>query len=166
MEQNKSSLNENRILIWGIIISIMAILLFLYNYPFHQSVDHTITAIIYIDGQASDKTTVSMKGEKTNYVLRKNERYDGSFDIVFYPGTNSKSVKADIRWDKVVGNWITYYSPGNFAVKLDGPYIEYISEDMTEFVLRDKETNIFIATSEELFDIYAMPYQQMYNKLK
>ena len=163
MKQEKILSNEKHVLLWGVVISIMAVLVFLYNYPFYQSIDHTITATIYIDGEESDKTTVTMKGEKTNYVLRQKERYVGSFDIAFYPGTNSKSVKTDIRWDKVVDYGITYYSVGNITVRLNGPYIEYISEDMTEFVLRDKEVNIFIATSDELFDIYATPYQQMYN---
>lgn len=160
MQQNKSLPDEKRILIWSGIILLMACFVFLYNFPFYRTIDHTIAATIYVDGQASDSTTVTMNGERTNYVLRQEERYEGSFDIALYPETNRKHVKAYIIWDDIVGTWITYYLSGNITVRFDGPYMEYINEDMTEFVLRDKEANIFIATSQELFDIYAVPYFQ------
>lgn len=157
MKQNKETVkNEKRILIWGVVILVIALGILLYNYPFYQSIDQTVTATVYVNGIAADTTAVTMSGKKSNYVLRSEEYYTGSFDIACYPGTNSSYAMTDIRWYKKHGYGITYWNKNaGITARIDGPSILYISEDMTEFVLRDRDNGTLIATAEDLLHLHA-----------
>jgi len=158
MEPQRKSQNEKHIVLWGIVILIFAIGIFLYSYPFYQPVDHTITATVYINGRAADTTTVTMQGEKSNYVLPREEHYNGTFAVAYFPSTCMEGVRSEISWDRKWGTHITYINIGNFGLLGTTPWVDYISEDMTEFVLRDRDTNTLIATSEELLHLYAQLY--------
>ena len=65
-------MNDKNITKRTVIFSTLMLLVLLYlvaSYvPFKQHIEQTIPAIVYINGEASDTTTVQIDGKKTNYL--------------------------------------------------------------------------------------------------
>lgn len=144
---NAMNRQNRRAAIWGAIILVVAAIFFLWACPFHRQIAQTVPATIYTDGAATGTTTVSINGEKTNYLLQDRDSFSGTFAIACLDKTNRSS--AGIYWQyknrQLAYNTIHYVRSG---VPADlGVVLLHISEDMTEFCLALEDGSV-IATSE------------------
>lgn len=52
--------------------------------PFNQKVTHEISAGIYENAVVTRETTIRIDGEKSNYLFRDDDSFDGEFHILSY----------------------------------------------------------------------------------
>lgn len=121
--------------------------------PFNQNVNHKISALIYENGVVTRETTVRIDGEKSNYLFRDDDSFDGKFHILSYKKTGSKGMKANVKWDKEhnIQN-ILYFQNATFP-SMDIIHELIINEEMTKFALMFKDGSV-IATSDDLYELY------------
>lgn len=126
--------------------------------PFSQTIEQEISANIYKDGAVVSETTISMQGEKTNYLFRRDESFVGYFAIPTVEKTVDKDMETSIRWSSEKGEnarYISFFKAGKIhaADKLGiVPYI-LINDSMTKFAIMLTDGTI-ISTSNELQEIY------------
>ena len=128
----------------------------LFEHNFERDIRQTVEATVYVDGEASDTTTVTIDGQQV-YRLISPYRTDllnfyGSFRVETVPQTCRDGVQMHIYGmeDSHV-QYIRGYYAGDFMVPFGGTLL--ISFDMTEFALQADE-NTVIATSEELHEAW------------
>ncbi|MFI3292622.1 MAG: hypothetical protein SNI70_03780 [Rikenellaceae bacterium] len=130
----------------------MCVIVFLNTYSFSSTISQTIPATVYVDGIAVEETTVTMEGERTNYVFHDNERYTGTFAIDCMEFTARDTQSVLITWDNDEHlQKFTYwdYAPEN---QDDICYFMLISDDMTQFGLL-RTDGAFITTSPEVLTL-------------
>ena len=123
--------------------------------PFTQSIDQEITAAVYRDGQIIDNTTVTIRGDKTRYLFRK-DSFVGEFRIPYVKATDIDDLQTQIRWyDPDNYQYITHFYKGSFTSADQRGLVNVllISEDMDDFALMTTSREV-IATSQELQELY------------
>lgn len=115
----------------------------------------------YINGEASDTTTVQIDGKKTNYLRPdKSDEFSGKFAIEMYEGTRYEITSAAINWIKP-SEYLLFYNAilayiGTSPRNLEMVHL-LIDEDMKQFIL-SLEDGVVIATSEEIYQQYGNRY--------
>jgi len=131
----------------------------LFQCNFERDIRQTVEATVYVDGEASDTTTVTMDGQQVYSLISpyrtKLLNFYGSFCVEAVPQTCRNGVQMHIysKEDSSV-QYIKGYYAGDFMIPFDGKLL--ISFDMTEFALQVNE-NTVIATSEELYEAWMAP---------
>lgn len=121
--------------------------------PFNQNIKQEIPVSIYINGVVSDETTVIMDGEKSNYLFRNDDSFNGKFHIIFYEKTGRDNMSANIEWDKEEHiQRLIYYQNATFP-SMDIISTLIINEKMTQFALMLTDGTV-IATTDELYKLY------------
>ena len=142
------------------IILVLAILLagywLLFQHTFERNIQKTVEATVYIDGKATDITTVSINGQQVYSLISpyRSEllNFYGSFCVEPVPQTCRDGVQMHIYGvENASVQYIRGYYAGDFMLPFDGTLL--ISFDMTEFALQADETTV-IATSEDLYDAW------------
>jgi hypothetical protein len=124
--------------------------------PFNKNINQQITANIYDNGVAVGETVLVIKGEKSNFLFRKKERFVGEFLIPYGEGTDKSELQAYITWngeDNTQG--ISYFYKGASKLAEDMGIVPYllINDSMTKFAIMLTDYTV-IATSDELYDLY------------
>lgn len=128
----------------------------LFEHNFERDIRQTVEATIYVDGDASDTTSVTIDGQQVYRLisLYRTEllNFYGSFRVGAIPQTCRDGVQMHIYGmeDSHV-QYIRGYYAGDFMVPFGGTLL--ISFDTTEFALQADE-NTVIATSEELYEAW------------
>ena len=65
--------------------------------PFTKNVDMQVEPAIYVDGSYVDRTTVTIKGEKTRYLFRE-DSFVGEIRIACLTKTDTEGLQAKIQW--------------------------------------------------------------------
>lgn len=82
--------------------------------PFKMNIDKQLEATIYMDGKFVDKTTVTIKGEKTRYLFR-DDSFVGEVRISCIEKMSVDGLQAKIRWhgnDELQS--LSFYYKGDF----------------------------------------------------
>lgn len=120
--------------------------------PFNSSIDQEITAKVYQNGSITDKTTIIMEGEKSNYLFTADE-FGGTFHITCYEKSGRKNMFARINWSSDENTQaLLYFQNGTFP-SMDVIRRIIINDEMTEFALMFTDGTV-IATSDEVYQIY------------
>ena len=128
----------------------------LFEHNFERDIRQTVEATVYVDGEASDTTTVTIDGQQVYRLISPYRtgllNFHGSFRVDAIPQTCRDGVQMHIYGmeDSHV-QYIRGYYAGDFMVPFGGTLL--ISFDMTEFALQADE-NTVIATSEELHEAW------------
>lgn len=136
------------------VVLILAIGIWIFSViPFNQKLTHEISAGIYEDGVVTRETTVLIDGEKSNYLFRDDDSFEGEFHILSYKKTGGNGMKANIKWDKKHNiQKLLYFQNATFP-SMDIIHELIINEQMTEFALMLKDGSV-IATSDDLYELY------------
>lgn len=128
----------------------------LFQCNFERDIRQTVEATVYVDGEASDTTTVTIDGQQVYSLISPYRtellNFYGSFCVEAVPQTCRDGVQMHVfgEEDSRV-QYIKGYYAGDFMIPFDGTLV--ISFDMTEFALQANE-NTVIATSEELYEAW------------
>ncbi len=127
----------------------LCIMTFLNQYSFSSTISQTIPATVYRDGIAVEETTVTMEGERTNYVFHDNEWYAGIFAIDCMEWTTHDTHLVEIRWDN--DHHLQKFSYWDYETEHheDICFFMVISDDMTQFGLQ-RTDGAYIVTSPEV----------------
>ena len=121
--------------------------------PFNQNVKQEISANIYENGVATDKTTVFIDGEKSNYLFRDDDSFNGKFHILSYEKTGREDMQASIRWgDEQDIQRLIYFQNASFP-DMDVIGTILINEEMTQLALMFTDGTV-IATSNEIYTLH------------
>lgn len=121
--------------------------------PFNQNIKQEISANIYENEVMIGETTVFIDGEKSNYLFRHDDSFDGKFYIQSYEKTGRDGMSASIRWgDENNIQRLVYFQNGTFP-SMDVISTMIISEKMTHFALMFTDGTV-IATSDEIYKLY------------
>lgn len=137
-------------------ITIIIVLIFalgfwwLYEAPFNQEINHQINANVYKDGDKVSETTVVIKGQKTNYLFKKDNRFKGKFIIPIFQ-TNEDSESEIYNQTYNVYQLVTRSLMPELTQDV---YSLFINEEMTNFaIISTTGDNTIIATSDELYQL-------------
>jgi hypothetical protein len=121
--------------------------------PFNQNINQEISANIYENGVLTGETTVSIDGEKSNYLFRDEESFNGRFYILSYEKTGRDGMFAHIAWknDEHIQSLIYYQNATYPSMDIISTII--INEEMTQFALMCTDGTV-IATSDEIHKLY------------
>ena len=121
--------------------------------PFNQNIKHEVSANIYENGSITDKTTILIDGEKSNYLFHNDESFSGKFHILSYEKTGREDTKAGIEWgDEQNIQRLLYYQNATFP-DMDVISTILINEEMTQLALMLTDGTV-IATSDEIYKLY------------
>ena len=133
------------------VICVVIAVYVLYNLPFSKDIEKTVTAVIYEDGIAVDKTDVYISGEKSRYIFHDNERFTGTFAMDCYEITGREGVSAGIFWGEDGDYAILHYiQNGSFPDLILDPFM-MMSLDMNDFAFRFEDGRV-VATSGEMYE--------------
>lgn len=129
----------------------------LFEHHFERDIRQTVEAAVYVDGAATDTTTVTIDGRQVYSLISPYRtellNFYGSFRVEAVPQTCRDGVQMHIYG--VENSSVQYmkgYYAGDFMIPFDGTVL--ISFDMTEFALQADEHTV-IATSRELYEQWA-----------
>lgn len=122
----------------------------LYEAPFNEEINHQIIANVYKDGEKINETTVFIKGQKTNYLFKEDNRFTGKFLIPYFETSeDSESVIYSENYN--VHQLVTRSLDPE--LRMDN-YFLFINEEMTNFaIISYFDDNIIIATSDDLHEL-------------
>ena len=106
----KSKLRIVAMIVLALIIAVWVI----DKIPFTARIDIQAEPTIYIDGKFVDKTSVTIKGEKTRYLFR-DDSFIGEIRIACVEKTGTDGLQAKIRWhgdDEL--QTLSFYHKGDF----------------------------------------------------
>lgn len=121
--------------------------------PFNQNIKQEISANIYENGVVTGETNVFIDGEKSNYLFRNDDSFNGKFHILSYEKTGRDNISAHIAWDNDEHiQRLIYYRNATFP-SMDIISTLIINEKMTQFALMFTDGTV-IATSDEIYKLY------------
>lgn len=146
--------------IFKIIALVVAILIIgiwqLYKTPFNQLHDSNINANLYKDGVRIGDTTVSIYGQKSNYLFHDSNRFEGKFIIPSYEITYSGLAIINRMLDTNMHElWYAQVDPF-MAKEIVAPIL--INDNMNTFALMTIDGTV-IATSDEMNELYTKHVQ-------
>ena len=106
----KRNLKTMSIVVFVIILSVWII----DKIPFKAKIDMQVEPTIYMEGKFVDKTTVTIKGEKTRYLFR-DDSFVGEIRIACVEKTAADGLQAKISWhgnDELQS--LSFYYKGDF----------------------------------------------------
>lgn len=129
----------------------------LFEHHFERDIRQTVEAAVYVDGAATDTTTVTIDGQQVYSLLSPYRtellNFYGSFRVEAVPQTCRNGVEMHIYGGENSSvQYMKAYYAGDFMIPFDGTVL--ISFDMTEFALQADEHTV-IATSRELYEQWA-----------
>ena len=129
----------------------------LFEHHFERDIRQTVEAAVYVDGTATDTTTVTIDGQQVYSLLSPYRtellNFYGSFRVEAVPQTCRNGVEMHIYGvENSSVQYMKAYYAGDFMIPFDGTVL--ISFDMTEFALQADEHTV-IATSRELYEQWA-----------
>ena len=129
----------------------------LFEHHFERDIRQTVEAAVYVDGTATDTTTVTIDGQQVYSLLSPYRtellNFYGSFRVEAVPQTCRNGVEMHIYGGENSSvQYMKAYYAGDFMIPFDGTVL--ISFDMTEFALQADEHTV-IATSRELYEQWA-----------
>lgn len=129
----------------------------LFEHHFERDIRQTVEAAVYVDGAATDTTTVTIDGQQVYSLLSPYRtellNFYGSFRVEAVPQTCRDGVEMHIYGvENSSVQYMKAYYAGDFMIPFDGTVL--ISFDMTEFALQADEHTV-IATSRELYEQWA-----------
>lgn len=129
----------------------------LFEHHFERDIRQTVEAAVYVDGAATDTTTVTIDGQQVYSLLSPYRtellNFYGSFRVEAVPQTCRNGVEMHIYGvENSSVQYMKAYYAGDFMIPFDGTVL--ISFDMTEFALQADEHTV-IATSRELYEQWA-----------
>ena len=145
----------------GTLLILLALLLagyyVLFEHHFERDIRQTVEAAVYVDGTATDTTTVTIDGQQVYSLLSPYRtellNFYGSFRVEAVPQTCRNGVEMHIYGvENSSVQYMKAYYAGDFMIPFDGTVL--ISFDMTEFALQADEHTV-IATSRELYEQWA-----------
>ena len=145
----------------GTLLILLALLLagyyVLFEHHFERDIRQTEEAAVYVDGTATDTTTVTIDGQQVYSLLSPYRtellNFYGSFRVEAVPQTCRDGVEMHIYGvENSSVQYMKAYYAGDFMIPFDGTVL--ISFDMTEFALQADEHTV-IATSRELYEQWA-----------
>lgn len=145
----------------GTLLILLALLLagyyVLFEHHFERDIRQTVEAAVYVDGAATDTTTVTIDGQQVYSLLSPYRtellNFYGSFRVEAVPQTCRNGVEMHIYGGENSSvQYMKAYYAGDFMIPFDGTVL--ISFDMTEFALQADEHTV-IATSRELYEQWA-----------
>lgn len=145
----------------GTLLILLALLLagyyVLFEHHFERDIRQTVEAAVYVDGAATDTTTVTIDGQQVYSLLSPYRtellNFYGSFRVEAVPQTCRDGVEMHIYGvENSSVQYMKAYYAGDFMIPFDGTVL--ISFDMTEFALQADEHTV-IATSRELYEQWA-----------
>ena len=145
----------------GTLLILLALLLagyyVLFEHHFERDIRQTVEAAVYVDGTATDTTTVTIDGQQVYSLLSPYRtellNFYGSFRVEAVPQTCRDGVQMHIYGvENSSVQYMKAYYAGDFMIPFDGTVL--ISFDMTEFALQADEHTV-IATSRELYEQWA-----------
>lgn len=145
----------------GTLLILLALLLagyyVLFEHHFERDIRQTVEAAVYVDGTATDTTTVTIDGQQVYSLLSPYRtellNFYGSFRVEAVPQTCRDGVEMHIYGvENSSVQYMKAYYAGDFMIPFDGTVL--ISFDMTEFALQADEHTV-IATSRELYEQWA-----------
>lgn len=121
--------------------------------PFNQKIVQEISANMYENGVITDKTTIFMEGEKSNYLFHNDESFNGRFHILSYEKSCREDMKAGIEWghEQNIQRLLFYQNASLLDMDVIGTIL--INEKMTQLALMLKDGTV-IATSDEIYTLY------------
>jgi hypothetical protein len=124
--------------------------------PFNKTINHQITANVYENGIAVDKTRLEINGKKSNYIFRKRDGFTGELLIPHVEKTDRADLQTYISWngeDNV--QRIGYYYKGiiKLAEEMGIVPVLLTNNSMTKFAIMLTDYTV-IATSDELYELY------------
>lgn len=110
--------------------------------PFATDINQTMTAHIYIDGNAVQETAVHMNGKRSNYLFADEQRFIGQLYIECYERTGRESMHANVIFRKHEDRQgIIYYQNATFpslginhALLIDSNAV-FVSYRITGFII-------------------------------
>lgn len=145
----------------GTLLILLALLLagyyVLFEHHFERDIRQTVEAAVYVDGAATDTTTVTIDGQQVYSLLSPYRtellNFYGSFRVEAVPQTCRDGVEMHIYGvENSSVQYMKAYYAGDFMIPFDGTVL--ISFDMTEFALQADEHTV-IATSQEMYAQWA-----------
>lgn len=145
----------------GTLLILLALLLagyyVLFEHHFERDIRQTVEATVYVDGAATDTTTVTIDGQQVYSLLSPYRtellNFYGSFRVEAVPQTCREGVEMHIYGvENSSVQYMKAYYAGDFMIPFDGTVL--ISFDMTEFALQADEHTV-IATSQEMYAQWA-----------
>ena len=145
----------------GTLLILLALLLagyyVLFEHHFERDIRQTVEAAVYVDGAATDTTTVTIDGQQVYSLLSPYRtellNFYGSFRVEAVPQTCREGVEMHIYGvENSSVQYMKAYYAGDFMIPFDGTVL--ISFDMTEFALQADEHTV-IATSQEMYAQWA-----------
>ena len=135
------------------VLALLAGYYILFEHNFEREIRQTMEANLYVDGTATDTTTVAIDGKQVYNLLSSRSEllnFYGAFRVDAVPQTCREGTEFHIySLENASVQYIQGFYAGDFTVPFDGSLL--ISFDMTEFAFQADETTV-IATSEAMYE--------------
>lgn len=112
--------------------------------PFKAKIDMQVEPTIYVDGKFADKTTVTIKGEKTRYLFR-DDSFVGEIRIACLEKTDVDGLQAKISWhgNEELQSLSFYYKGDFFSAEKYGLSTSLImKDDMRNFAFMTTDRRV------------------------
>lgn len=142
----------------AVVIALAVVFWIVDKIPFNTKIDLEISANIYQNSQVSGQTTVTLTGEKSNYLFNPADQFVGWFYLPLVEATADEGLQTSIKWslrrDENLRH-LGFFRVGDFVLAEDLGIVPYLltSEDLSQFALMLTDGRI-VATSDELAELY------------
>jgi hypothetical protein len=124
--------------------------------PFNKVINQQITANIYENGSVVGQTTIVIKGERSNYLFRREDTFTGEFLIPYAEKTDRSDLQTYIKWNGEDNTQsIGYFHQGVMKLAQDMGLVPrlLINDGLTRFAIMLTDHTV-LATSDELCELY------------
>lgn len=121
--------------------------------PFSTQIEKTVPAMLYVDGAAAEDTSVTFDGDRSNYLFKAYETFQGTMLLDCYPRSAWNGTQTQIKWrDYMEEQQFLFFQAGTF-LELEVKRWLLIDLDMDEFAIGLADGSV-VATSDEMYASY------------